>query len=319
METPANSLRGEAIVEPTVSPSTPPPVAGPPAAAGSVSPAGFFVGSVSLGLADGIIRVARGSDWLLLANPRLLASDEDEQLYGLGFILRRSPAEGSRQSLFLRLDMRHTPGDNWRTTTSGGYEHRTPVWTGRLRGFLSPHGADVIERRVVEETVRRRNGSIDTIRHTFERLEIPLSGAEAEAGVRVLLPRWLGDLGGFGGAHFRDGPNLDSQFGWLTRAEYRPRERFSFDFAAYFNRDFSETELVFGVRFISLFGPRGGRDSSGHDAYWFAPPPFNPRAISSKDASVGRSQADIIATKPPPRPRPPPAPPPPTPPPEDEL
>ncbi len=288
---------------PSSSPAAPSP-ASTPSAPASVNPSGFAGSHVSFGLADGLIRVARGGEWLLLANPRFMASDDDEQLYGLGFIFRRRPGEGIRQSLFLRFDVRNTPGDNWYTTTSGGFEHRGALWTGRLRGFISPHGADVVERRIEEEEVRRPDGSTDTIRRTFERLEIPLTGAEAEGGLRIPLPPFLGDLRIFGGAHYRDGPSFDAQSGWLTRTEYRPRERFSFEFAAYFNRDFTEVEYLFGVRAIFPFGTGGGGNgkSMGGEHFWFEPPPFNPRAVSGKSASARRSKEQVVGTKPPPPP-----------------
>lgn len=281
-------------------PATPP--TGPTTVPAAISSSGFIGSHVSLGLADGLVRVARGSDWLLLANPRIMASDDDEQVYGLGFLLRRRPGVGIRQTMYLRLDVRNTPGDNWFTTTSVGWERRTPDYVGRFRGFVSPHGSEVIERRVEEETRTGPNGSTETLRRIFERIEIPLTGAEAEAGFRLPLPRWLGDVRFLGGAHYRDGPDFDSESGWLTRVEYRPRDRFTFEFATYFNRDFTEAELIVGVSAIFPFGGGNSADiagsGGGSEAFWFEPPPHNPRATSLKGGAVRRTRQQIIATTP---------------------
>ncbi len=294
----------DAIAPETLKGTEPPPAAPANPARGALAPSGMHSSAVSFGLVDGLVRVARGSGWVLLATPRLLVSDDEEQLVGLGLMLRRRSAPAVRETIFFRFDVRNTPGDNWYTAQSAGWEQRTSVWTGRLRGFISPHGADVVERRVIEETIQNADGSTDRLRRTFERIEIPLRGAEAEMGGRIPLPRWLGDLRLLGGFHLRDGPGFDYEDGWLTRLEYRPRERIAFELATYFNREFSQAEHFFGLRLVLPFG--GGTDGNDN-AFWFEPPPTSPRGDTlSGGTRTTRTKTSRTTSPPPPKPPSPP-------------
>jgi len=287
-------------------PAPPAASARPAAAPAAVGASGLFGGRLALGIADGLIQIARGDDWILLAHPRVMTSDDDEDLYGLGFVRRRRPSAGLQQTSFLRLDLRHIRGDHWFSTTSGGYEHRSQSWTWRLRGYLSPHGSEVVERRIEEESIRRPDGAIATLRRTRERLIIPLSGAEAEVGVRLPLPHRLGTFRYFSGAHYRDGPDFDTQWGWIARLEFRPLSRFILDVSAYIDRDFSRADYFLGLSALFPFG--GGGQGGGGDADWLEPPPFNPQSIQPRKNPPQRELEEIIGVR---RPRPPRAAPPP--------
>ncbi len=274
----------------------------PPSSA--IVPGGQFGNGVSLGLAEGLVRIAQGENWIMLLNPRVVGGDHEQ--YGWGLVFRRRGLSNIRQTLYARYEVRHTSGDQWLSTAVGGLEHRAPGWTGRLRGYHSPHGVRVIEEWVEKERQRLRDGSIQEVHRFFERREIPLSGAEAEVGVRAPLPPWLGELQLFGGAHLRDGPGLDQENGWLTRLEYRPRNRLLFDVTAYFNRDFSSSDVFYGFSFIIPLGPHSGglfgnENPDGSDRFWLEPPSFSSFELHVVETSGENVRRQTITTTRPPR------------------
>ncbi|MFO1489412.1 MAG: hypothetical protein U1F87_00515 [Kiritimatiellia bacterium] len=299
-------------------------------APGSVSAGGFEGGGQALGLIDGMIRLHVEQDRMLLLNPRYSVSDDEDMTAGLRFVQRRVFPSKSFHTIYVSGELRDTPGDNTFATFASGFEHRATDYTARLRGYLSPHDAELVETREATRKTTRADGTTVTTRDTFERYEIPLSGAEAEFGVRAPLPTWAGDMRFFGGWHTSDGPMTEQIDGWLTRVEYRPRKFLALEMVTYFDREFSDSETFFGGRFILPFGP----GASGGDAQWYEPLPSSPGAdsifsgsseVRSKSDQTGSappvrrrttrpSSAPPVAEPEPPSPPTPPAPPPPPPP-----
>ncbi len=253
---------------------SPPEAETGPQARTAASLGGFTGNSRSLGVADGMIRFGLPSGGILLVNPRVTAWDDNEELAGLGVIYRHRLPDASRLTLHLRGEVRNTSNDDNFSSFASGLEHRAQWYTLRLRGYVSPHGANLVQQNVVEETAPTPGGGTVTTRRVFESYDIPLSGWEGELGLNIPIPKWAGDMRAFGGRHFRDGPAMDSEEGWLTRFEYRPREQFAFEVIAYFDNDLEHSEVFWGGRITIPFGPP---DASASDAFWFEPLPITPR------------------------------------------
>ena len=281
--------------EPAAAPVVPPPPAAESPASpaepapeaskapGSISAGGFEGGGQSLGLIDGMIRLHIEQDRMLLLNPRYSMSDDDDLTAGLRLVQRRVFPSKAFHTLYLSGEVRETPGDNTFLTFASGYEHRSANYTARVRGYVSPDEADLVETRETTTKTTRADGSTATTRDTFERYEIPLSGAEAELGLRAPFPKGAGDMRFFGGWHYSDGSKTEERDGWLTRVEWRPRKFLAVEMITYFDREFSDSETFFGARFIMPFGP----GASGGDAYWFDPLPVTP---STEVFAVGKSE-----------------------------
>ncbi len=252
-------------------------------APGSISAGGFEGGGQALGLIDGMIRLHVEPDRMLLLNPRYTMSDDDDLTAGLRLVQRRVFPSQAFHTLYVSGEVRETPGNNTFLTFASGYEHRAADYTARLRGYVSPDEADLVETRETTTRTTRADGSTVTTRDTFERYEIPLSGAEAELGLRAPLPKWAGDMRFFGGWHYSDGEKTQQRDGWLTRVEWRPRKFLAVEMITYFDREFSDSETFFGGRFIMPFGP----GASGGEAYWFDPLPATP---STEAFAVGQSE-----------------------------
>lgn len=284
---PASEPAAAPVAPPSSTTETPAPEAEPAPAAskapGSISAGGFEGGGQALGLIDGMIRLHVEQDRMLLLNPRYTMSDDDDMTAGLRLVQRRVYPSKSFHTLYLSGEVRETPGDNTFLTFASGYEHRAADYTARVRGYVSPDDADLVETRETTTKTTRADGSTATTRDTFERYEIPLSGAEAELGLRAPLPKWAGDMRFFGGWHYSDGSKTEKRDGWLTRVEWRPRKFLAVEMITYFDREFSDSETFFGGRFIMPFGP----GASGGEAHWFDPLPTTP---SSEAFAVGQSE-----------------------------
>ncbi len=277
------------------------PSGGPPP--GAVAAGGFSGKTGSIGIADGMIKIGAPAGGLLLLNPRFSMWDDDEKIAGVGLIYRNIfPAVG-RSTLHGRGEYRETATGEDLSTFSAGFEQRAPWYTLRLRGYISPHGARLTDQRTVETTERLPGGAMSTISQTFEEYEIPLSGWESEIGVRFPIPRVLGQARGFVGWYFLDGPRIDPQEGWMTRFEYRPRERFAFEMVTFFDNEFDNSEIFWGGRIIIPFGPGS---SSDDNAIWFEPLPYSPRSVIRRIPLTENMDKRVETVTPPPRRDPPP-------------
>ncbi len=287
---------------------------------GAVSTGAYGGEGQELGLLDGMIPLKRREGWMLLLNPRFSGSDGEGFWGSLRLIERYRTTKSGMRTLYLSGELRQTPTDHYFSTFALGGEHRGPRFTQRLRGYVSPHDANLAERREVKETFTNDDGGTTTILSYFEKYEIPLSGAETEFGSKIPLPTSIGELRAFLGYYFRDGPKTDAEDGWMTRVEFRPRNFLALEFITYHDRDFSGSKMFWGARFIFPFGPA---DSADPDAMWFEPLPHSPIGDTLAKTVKENKALRTTSTTPPPRRRrspavSPPSPPPPSPPPIEE-
>lgn len=284
------------------------PPADDPTAQSAVAVGGFGGSSRSLGIADGMLRIGAPLSGMLLLNPRYTGWDDDEEQVGLGLIFRRELPGRVRLTVYSRGDYRETPADESLSTFSGGVDVRAPWYTFRLRGYVSPHGARLIRWVHVDEVDDAGNGGSTTTSRVLEQYEIPLSGAETELGLKLPLPPVLGELRALGGYHYRDGSRIESQQGWLTRLEYRPREQIAFEMVSYFDENFDHSEIFWGAR-ITI--PLGAGGLSSHNAFWLEPLPVMPRSALIRTPLEENPNLRTVTIKRPRSDPPPPAPPPP--------
>ena len=279
---------------------------------GAVSGGAYGGEGQELGLLDGMIPLKRKEGWMLLLNPRFSGSDGEGYWGSLRLIERYLMTGKGMRTLYLSGELRQTPTDHYFSTFAVGGEIRGSRFTRRLRGYVSPHDANLAERREVRETQTDDDGGVTTILSYFEKYEIPLSGAETEVGTKVPIPTNIGELRTFLGYYFRDGPKTNSEDGWMTRVEFRPRNFLALEFITYHDRDFSGAKMFWGARFIFPFGPDQAADP---DAMWFEPLPNSPISDTLVQSEQENKKLRQTSYKEPRRPRPPASEPPPSPPP----
>jgi len=198
---------------------------------------------------DLILPLAGKEDSFLFAAPRasmtgkeIFGSEANEFNLGFGYrkYFKSVWKDGVIAGINAYYDNRNSDtGHNYQQAGAGA-EFLSEWFDARINGYIPFGNQEYFEGKLYDIPTQHH------IAATYY-YEVSMGGFDCEAGFKVPLPKFFGDLRVFGGYYYFTASKTDDVKGLKARAEYRPFNILRFNYAVYENKDFNGSDWQAGA------------------------------------------------------------------------